>query len=224
MKIKGKVNRDIARKIYRTFEYEDYFVILDRDGGVGVEHEGKGYIADSVDELYEYFDRMLIDYLVREAMDVPICPICGKPIQDPYGTRCPDCEGKEVKRDPIRQDPGWVNLASEVCIRAIKEYDLALDRYADNPFDLYYRDQMLKLEMWIRGDEWTIYTMGKVDADQAIKARMRAAEKRWKNRQKEKARKRMEKEFASMVEEIKYLNERLKEYEDSESEGQSKPE
>ena len=211
MKIKGKVNKEIAKMVYRTAEVDDFFFVLDRNGSVGVDYKGVGYLTDDVEELYDIFGKAEIDYMIRLASDVAVCPFCGRPLQRGEFAICRNCETKGKKR-PV-SDVGWANLANAVCIQAIKDYDAALDSYGDNPFSKYHRDKMLSIELWIAGSEWETYSLGYVDGKDAIRARQRAAKKRWEVRQKEKVDKMIREMCPSFFEEMRLLeeeNEQLK--------------
>lgn len=216
MNIKGELNREVAKKVYRTYEDDGIFVVLDNDGVVGVEFEGKGYITDNVEELYEVFDQARIDFMIRQAMDVPICPVCHKPI-DPSMPACPEHMPKRKRYD----SKGIENLASAICVQAIKDYDRELDAYAQDPLDFTKRDAMLRTEMWIRGDDWNLYTMGKVDPLVAIESRRKEARKRYERKMKKRYHAYAERKFKSLIEEIEALNKKLEEYENSTAEGES---
>ena len=223
MEIKGRMNREVAKKVYRTYEQDDMFMVLDNKGRVALEADGVGYLADEVSELYEYFDPMMIDFMVMQTSKVPICPVCKKPLQPGELSFC----RKHTPKDTTVPDEAWLKLAGAVCIQAIKDYDHALDMYADDPLNTRVRDRMLNLEMWILGDEWKVYTMDKVDGKEAVEARKKAAQKRYEKRRdarledrvKVLARNLVDEYLTSLISEIDKLEEELAKYEDRTAEG-----
>ena len=223
MEIKGRMNREVAKKVYRTYEQDDMFMVLDNHGHIGLEADGVGYLADSVEELYDYFDPMMIDFMVMQTSKVPICPVCKRPLQPGEDSFC----SKHSPKDFKIPDAAWLNLANAVCIQAIKDYDRALDMYADDPLNTRVRDKMLNLEMWILGDEWKMYTMDKIDGKYAVDERKKAAKKRYEKRRdarledrvKELARSLVDEYLTSLISEIDKLEEELAKYEDRTAEG-----